>query len=88
MNRAPYRQTLPALTLSIERYTRHVPNDGAWYLLKGGHKIGRFRSLKAAKQAWDAEVASSKWSPAERPLDANEVLARERGDRWSRNRGG
>ena len=88
MTRTPYRQALPALALSIERHTPDVPDDGAWYLLKDGQQIGRFRSLKAAKEAWDAVVASSGWSPMKRAVDADEALARERGERWSRNRGG
>jgi hypothetical protein len=88
VTRRPYRQALPALALSIERYTPNVPADGAWYVLKDGQEVGRFRTLKAARKAWDAEIASSDWSPTERPVDAKEAIARERGERWARNRGG
>jgi hypothetical protein len=88
MKRAPYRQALSALELSIERYTPDVPDDGAWYLLRAGQQIGRFRSLKAARETWNAEIAASGWTPTKRRIDPDEALARERGERWSRNRGG
>jgi hypothetical protein len=86
--RVPYRQALPALQLSIERYTPAVPDDGAWYLLRDGDHLGRYRTLAAAKEAWDHVVAESGWEPAARPTDPGETLLRERRERWARNRAG
>lgn len=88
MSRTPYRQTLPALGLSIERYTPNVSDDGAWYLRRGGLEIGRFRSLKAAQEAWAQIVAESGWTPPKRSVDPDKTLARESAERWARNRAG
>ena len=84
----PYRQVLPALELSIERLTSTVPDDGAWYVLRAGKQIGRFRTLKAAKEAWDAEIGASGWQPPRRSIDPDGMFARERSERWARNRAG
>lgn len=88
MEQTPYRQVLPGLQLSIERYTPDVPDDGAWYVLREGDQIGRFRSLKSAKELWGAEIAASEWEPPKQAIDPDETLARERGERWARNRAG
>jgi hypothetical protein len=88
MPAAPYRQVLPALELSIERMTPAVADDGAWYLLRAGNQLGRFPTLKAAKAAWDAEIAASGWQAPRRPVDRKDMLARERSERWARNRAG
>lgn len=84
----PYRQHLPDLDLSIERYTDSVPNDGAYYLLRAGEQLGRYRSLKAAQAAWKELIAASGWRPAPRELDPTEIRRRESAERWSRNRAG
>jgi hypothetical protein len=84
----PYKQQLPAIGLSLERSTPSVPDDGAYYLLRDGKRLGRYRSLSAAKIAWDEAVATSGWSPTKRQLDPVEVALRERSERWSRNRAG
>lgn len=88
MSREPYRQSLPDLELSIERYTEAVPRDGGWYLLRGGEQLGRYRSLKAAQQAWREIVQESGWKPERREVDPSRVRHRERMERWSRNRAG
>ncbi len=88
MKQEPYRQQLPALKLSIERYTDAVPLDGGWYLLQAGEQLGRFRSLKAAKAAWDVVVKESDWHPEKHQLDPSELIRREQVERWARNRGG
>ena len=85
---APYRQHLPDLDLSIERQTDAVPHDGAWYLLRDGEQLGRYRSLKAAQAAWKEVVRASGWAPQAREIDREEVLRRERKERWARNRAG
>jgi hypothetical protein len=77
-----YTQRLPALDLAIERNTRAVPPDGHFYVTRDGATLGRFRSLKAAKARWDAEITDSGWKPAEsRPLTAAEMLARDKAAR-------
>lgn len=88
MTRDSYRQSLPDLDLSIERYTDSVPADGAWYLLNGGKQLGRYRTLQAAKEGWDAFIEKSGWTPPQRPIDAKAMLQRESGERWARNRAG
>jgi len=88
MATTPYRQELPALELSLERGTEHVPDDGAWYLLRAGQQIGRFRSLSAAREAWQDIVDESGWQPPPRDVDHKAALAREQKERWARNRAG
>jgi hypothetical protein len=88
MSREPYRQVLPDLALSIERYTDAVPADGGWYLLRDGDELGRYRSLKAAQEAWREVVLASGWTATRRPIDPAEVRRREMAERWSRNRAG
>lgn len=79
-------QRLPALELSIERYTDAVPDDGAWYLLCAGDQLARFKTYKAAKDAWDEFVSASGWKPERRQLDPKEYLIREatmrENERW------
>lgn len=73
-----YVQRLPALELAIERNSETVPKDGHYYLLRGSEQVGRFRSLKAAKEAWDQIVADTGWTPPRRkPLNPREYLVRE-----------
>jgi hypothetical protein len=83
-----YRQYLPALELSIERHTNAVPNDGWWYLLRAGETLGRFKTRKAAQEAWGSIVAESGWQP-EKPeaRSTEEMLSAERAarDRDARN---
>jgi hypothetical protein len=84
----PFRQHLPDLELSIERYTDAVPADGGWYLLRSGEQLGRYRSLKEAKLAWERVVQDSGWRPRKLEIDAKSTLRRESAERWSRNRAG
>lgn len=88
MRLEPYRQFLPDLDLSIERYTDAVPGDGGWYLLRTGKQLGRFRSLKAAQEAWAGVVHEAGWTPPGREVDPAEVRRREQKERWARNRAG
>jgi hypothetical protein len=87
-SKEPYRQVLPDLELSIERFTENVPADGQWHLLRSGAVVGRFRSLKAAQEAWREIVRESGWKPAPSTVDVEDVRRREQVERWSRNRGG
>jgi hypothetical protein len=88
VSREPYRQLLPELGLSIERLTDNVPADGAWYMLRAGETVGRFRSLKAAQAAWREALRAADWKPKPRELDVGDVQRREQIERWSRNRAG
>jgi hypothetical protein len=88
LTKEPYRQVLPDLDLAIERFTENVPDDGRWYLLRGGEIAGRFSSLKAAQGAWREIVQRSGWKPPEREIDVSDARRREQVERWSRNRAG
>lgn len=88
MAKTTYRQTQPAIGLSLERLTDAVPRDGAYYLLQDGEIVARYGSLKAAKAAWDDALAASGWTPPKATIDADEVQMRERRERWARNRAG
>jgi hypothetical protein len=76
-SRESYRQHLPALDLSIERYTDAVLADGWYYLLRSGQELGRFKSLNAAREAWTEFVKASGWEPETREMDPKELLLRE-----------
>jgi hypothetical protein len=83
-----YVQRLDALGLSIERNTEAVPADGAWYLLRNGDVIGRYRSRKAAQEAWRQIIDESGWTPPKTAhRTTEEMLAAERAarDRDARN---
>lgn len=91
-----YTQRLAALELAIERNTSNVPPDGYYHLLHAGKEIDRYRSMRAAKAAWDEIVAASGWSSDRRTrLTSEEMLARDRAARerqekaehWHRVRG-
>lgn len=84
----PYRQTQPAVGLSLERFTDAVPTDGAYYLLLNGEIVGRYRSLKAAKTAWNHALDTSGWTPPKSELNPHDIQMRERRERWARNRAG
>ena len=88
MRSEPYRQALPDLKLSIERYTDAVPHDGAFYVLRAGEVLGRYRSLKSAQVAWRELLDNTGWTPASLESDPSDALRREKAERWSRNRAG
>lgn len=75
--RGAYVQRLPALGLSIERYTARVPNDGGWYVMRGDEQLGRFRTLKKARDAYAHTLAASGWTPPPREVDPQEILQME-----------
>lgn len=86
MRKDAYIQRLPALELSIERYTDSVPADGWWYLLRAGETIGRFRSRQQATAAWAEVIATSGWRPEKTAVDPKALLVREatmrENERW------
>jgi hypothetical protein len=89
MARQTYRQHLPALGLALERGTEGVPADGAWYLLREGRQIGRYKTRDDAVAAWKAVIEESGWEPPPRADgDPAETLRRERAEYWARNRAG
>lgn len=67
----PYRQTIPAISLSLERYTAAVPDDGYYYVLKDGRVEGRFRTLRQAQARYKELLAASGYQPP--PVEAKEV---------------
>jgi hypothetical protein len=66
--------------VSLERGTEAVPNDGKYYLVLGGQIVKSFRSLKAAKQAYQKLLADIGFEPEAKndELDPEEVRRRER----------
>ena len=61
---------LPDLELSLERFTENVPADGAWYLIRAGKELGRFRTRKAAADAWKRELTEAGLETAGASIDA------------------
>lgn len=45
-----YKHFVPGIDLAIERYTINVPNDGKYYITKGGKAVQGFRSMKQAEE--------------------------------------
>ena len=58
-----YRQTLPDLSLSIERATESTPDTNKYYVINSGVIIGSYRSLKQAKETFRKIVEESGYSP-------------------------
>ena len=58
-----YRQYIPDLDLSIERYTEAVPSDGKYHVLRNGEIFGSFRYLKQAQDAFRKLVQESGFKP-------------------------
>ena len=76
MNSDAYRQYIPAINLSIERFTEQVPNDGQYHVRNDGKIVGSFRSLKQAQAMFKELVQASgyKTSPPERGKTASEIM--------------
>lgn len=66
-----YRQAIPAISLSLERATPHVPNDGFFYVILDGEVKGRFRTRSKALALYKTllEESGYKPQPVERPAD-------------------
>lgn len=74
------------MDLAILQNAEGVPQDGWFHLMRGSEHLGRYRSLKQAKAAWDQIIAESGWEPPkteeltpEEKLQRDKV-ARERAD--------
>ena len=67
-----YRHFIPQLTLSIERNTLNVPNDGRFYLIRDGCIIDSFQSIKKAEERFRQLVKETGFKPevAEQPGSA------------------
>ncbi len=85
-----YRQSIPAIGLSIERGTAGVPDDGYYYVLFKGDIRGRHRALIRARAQYKDLLAESGWTPPPReqaPVDhgkaAVEAYLDELEDYWT-----
>jgi hypothetical protein len=71
-----YKHYIPALDLSIERYTNRVPPDGKYHLIQRGNIIGSFRSKKQAEEKFYQIVKESGYKPEtsdKKPIDQSEL---------------
>ena len=68
-----YRQSVPAIGLSLERSTDHVPKDGYFYVLLKGQIRGRFRAKGRALAMYRALLQESGYKPPrdDTPSDAS-----------------
>lgn len=58
-----YRQSIPAIELSLECHTRAVPQDGYYYVLMKGQIEGRFRTMKQALTKYRELLDASGYAP-------------------------
>ena len=59
----PYRQSIAAVGLAIERGTPAVPDDGYFYVLFAGQVQGRYRTLKQAQAQYREILSNQDWKP-------------------------
>jgi hypothetical protein len=59
----PYRQSIAAVGLAIERGTPAVPDDGYFYVLFAGQIQGRYRTLKQAQAQYREILSNQDWKP-------------------------
>ena len=79
----PYKESVPATGLSLERNTSRVPTDGHYYVLNQGEIQGRYRSLKQARKRYKELLALSGWSPDRNVSDdSNRDISREMVERY------
>jgi len=58
-----YRQSIPAIGLSLERSTADIPKDGYFYVLLNGTVKGRFRAMKQALALYKSLLEESGYTP-------------------------
>ena len=58
-----FRQSVPAIGLSLERCTEHVPADGYFYVLLSHEVKGKFRRHKQALVLYRRILDESGWQP-------------------------
>ncbi len=84
-----YKQSIPAIQLSIQRGTEAVPADGHYYVLLGGEVRGRFRTLRQAQALYKTLLGESGYEPPGPPdridpgQEAVERYLDELGGYWS-----
>ena len=75
-----YRHFIPELSISIERNTARIPNDGKFYILREGQIIDSFRTIGKAEARFRQLVKESgykpKVSPTKPPSAIDEKLER------------
>ena len=65
--RGSYRQSIPPIELSLERYTESVPPDGYYYVVLRSEVKGRFRTKNAAMELYRELVRDTGYTPP--PVD-------------------
>lgn len=75
-----YRQSIPAIGLSLERSTEHVPRDGYFYVLLKGEIKGRFRTKSSALAMYRELLQGSGYKPP--PVEASLDPSRETVERY------
>jgi hypothetical protein len=75
-----YRQSVPAIGLSLERETSSVPRDGHFYVLLNGEIKGRFRTMRQALALYKSLLKESGYTPP--PVDRKHDPAREAVERY------
>jgi hypothetical protein len=73
-----YRQSIPAIQLSLEKQTPEVPNDGCYYVVSQGQIKGRFRQKRQAHELYNQILKDSGYSPPhpEPPVDRDQTVER------------
>ena len=76
-----YRQSIPAIGLSLERGTAGIPKDGYFYVFLNGAIKGRFHAMKQALALYKSLVQESGYTPP-LPGDKKADPAREAVERY------
>jgi len=73
---ASYRQSIPQIDLSLERYTESVPSDGYYYVVLRSEIRGRFRTKNAALELYRELLQETGYTPppAESATPRNEAV--------------
>ena len=58
-----YKQSIPAIGLSLERATANVPKDGCFYVLLNDKIKGRFRAMRQALALYKSLLEESGYTP-------------------------
>jgi hypothetical protein len=75
-----YRQSIPAVGLSLERSTERVPRDAYFYVLLKGEIKGRFRTKNSALAMYRALLQQSGYKPS--PVEVSLDPSRETVERY------
>lgn len=75
-----YRQSVPAIGLSLERATERVPKDGFFYVLLKDEIKGRFRTKSKALSLYRSLLEESGYKP--QPAETSFDAARENVERY------